>query len=63
MVTHKKLNQTFYLIVERLRKGSNDIQAFIAEMVDAGADEDTARIMVNRAVEQIAQEKKEGTRG
>jgi hypothetical protein len=50
----------FYLvyqsIIERLRKGSVDYDAFILELVDQGVDEPDARRMVQIAKDQIAQE-------
>jgi len=54
------INKVFQSIIERMRKGSTDTRAFIQELVDIGVDEQSARILVNRAVDQVRQEMKEG---
>jgi hypothetical protein len=52
----KGFYQVYQSIIERLRKGSVDYDAFVLELVDQGMDEPDARRMVQIAKDQIAQE-------
>jgi hypothetical protein len=51
------INKVFHSIVERIRKGSTDTKGFIQELIDIQVDEQTARILVNSAYEQVKLEK------
>ena len=54
------ITKAFQSIVEQLRKGASDYKGLAQQLIDIGVDEQSARILVNRAVDQVETERKQG---